>query len=384
MRVALLGYFGFGNAGDEAILAAELAALRSAFAAGASAGSSPGDAGGQPTFVVISGDPDHTRRTHGVDAVSRTDVRAVLAALRSSAALVAGGGSLLQDVTSARPVAFYAGTMLAARALGTPVFVYAQGLGPVRRPVNRALTGAALRAARYVALRDAASVALAERLGVRDVDLVPDPVLGVDLSAAHAPSPGGDRPRLAVALRPWAGSEHWLPAVRSALAELAAEADIVLVPFHAGQDADLARDLATDLATDLAADLGSGTEVVDTGASGHDGHQAALDAVAGATAVLGMRLHALIAAAGAGRPFVALSYDPKVAAFADRVGQPVAATLPGPSGGADQAELRANVVAAVRKALQGPDQSYLDRLTVLRADAARPATTIARFLLGRR
>ncbi|GAA2757464.1 polysaccharide pyruvyl transferase CsaB [Actinopolymorpha rutila] len=376
MRIALLGYFGFGNAGDEAILAAEIAALRSAFAAeslaGVSAATSTGEA--EPTFVVISGDPDHTRRTHGVDAVSRTDVRAVLAALRGSAALVAGGGSLLQDVTSARPVAFYAGTMLAARAVGTPVFVYAQGLGPVRRPVNRALTGAALRASRYVALRDAASVALAERLGVRDVDLVPDPVLGVDLSAGHVPSLGGERPRLAVALRPWAGSEHWLPAVRSALAELAADADVVLVPFHAGQDADLARDLARD--------LGDGAEVADAGPAG-DEHQAALDAVAGATAVLGMRLHALIAAAGAGRPFVALSYDPKVTAFADRVGQPVAATLPGPAdGAADRDELRQNVVAAVRKALQGPDQSYLDRLAVLRADATRPATTIARSLLG--
>jgi polysaccharide pyruvyl transferase CsaB len=358
MRVALLGYFGFGNAGDEAILAAELAALRSAFAAQAPAGSPPGDPGGaEPTFVVISGDPDHTRR--------------------SSSALVAGGGSLLQDVTSARPVAFYAGTMLAARAVGTPVFVYAQGLGPVRRPVNRVLTGAALRASRYVALRDAASVTLAERLGVRAVDLVPDPVLGVDLSAGHAPPLGGERPRLAVALRPWTGSEHWLPAVRSALTELAADADVVLVPFHAGQDADLARYLA--------AGLGAGTEVVDVGAAGRDGHQVALDAVAGATAVLGMRLHALIAAAGAGRPFVALSYDPKVTAFADRVGQPVAATFPGPSGrAAGHAEVRDNVVSAVRKALQGPDQSYLDQLAVLRADAARPATTIARALLGRR
>ncbi|MGW0231316.1 polysaccharide pyruvyl transferase CsaB [Actinopolymorpha singaporensis] len=381
MRIALLGYFGFGNAGDEAILAAEIAALRSAFAAEAPAGlpvgGSPGEA--EPTFVVISGDPDHTRRTHGVDAVSRTDVRAVLAALRGSDALVAGGGSLLQDVTSARPVAFYAGTMLAARAVGTPVFVYAQGLGPVRRPVNRALTGAALRASRYVALRDADSAALADRLGVRDVDLVPDPVLGVDLSAGRVPPLGGERPRLAVALRPWAGSERWLPAVRSALVELSADADVVLVPFHAGQDGDLARDLARDLAHDL----DDGVEVVAGRPAGADGHRAALEAVAGATAVLGMRLHALIAAAGAGRPFVALSYDPKVTAFADRVGQPVAATLPGPSAGdTGGEELRENVVAAVRKALQGPDQAYLDRLAVLRADAARPATVIARSLIG--
>ena len=351
MRLAMLGYFGFGNAGDEAILAAELAALRAALDT-TPPSSTP------PEFVAISGDPARTEAAHRISAVSRTDFRAVVRTLRSCDALVAGGGSLLQDVTSARPVAFYAGTMLVARALRKPVFVYAQGLGPLRRRANRMLTGLALRSSRYVSLRDEGSTALAARMRVRGVDLVADPVLGIDLSLVRdRPVPA--TPRLAVALRPWADSATWLPVVRDALLELAADVEVVLVPFHAGQDVDLARDLAVDL----------GAEVVDPA----KGHRAVLNAVVGASAVLGMRLHALITAAAADRPFVALSYDPKVTAFAEQVGQPVAATLPGPLD-------RDALVAGVRKALEGADETYLQRLAALRASAARPATEIARLL----
>ncbi|WP_020574978.1 polysaccharide pyruvyl transferase CsaB [Actinopolymorpha alba] len=343
MKLALLGYFGFGNAGDEALLAAEVAALRSAL-------------GPSAEFVVISGDPDHTMAAHRLPAVPRSDFAEVLRAVRSADGLVAGGGSLLQDVTSARPVAFYGGVMLAARAAGKPVFVYAQGLGPLRRWFNRRLARAALRSASYIAFRDVESMALAAKLGIRELELVPDPVLGVDLSLVQSVQPSA---RLAVALRPWAGSAEWLPVLRSALAELARDIEIVLVPFHAGQDGQLTRELAASV----------GLPVVDPA----KGHRVVLNAVVGSRAVLGMRLHALITAAAAGRPFVALSYDPKVAAFATQVGQPVAATLPGP---VDHDAL----VAEVRKALEGPDQAYLDRLEVLRAESQRPAREIARLL----
>ncbi|MEQ7126944.1 polysaccharide pyruvyl transferase CsaB [Actinopolymorpha sp. B11F2] len=344
MRLLLLGYFGFGNAGDEAILEAEVAALRDAL-------------GADTEFVVVSGDPAYTVSTHGLPAISRTDATGVVRALRTCDALVAGGGSLLQDVTSARPVPFYAGLMLMARALRKPVFVYAQGLGPLHLPVNRLLTAAALKSATYVALRDHDSLILAERLGVRGAELVADPVLGLDHSAS-----GADPSGLAVSLRPWRGSATWLPVVRSALATLARDVDVALVPYHARQDVVLARELSADL---------GGLRVVEPD---QGGHRAAVDAVAGARAVLGMRLHALLVAAAAGRPFVALSYDPKVTAFAAQVGQPVAATLPGPI---DQAAL----VTSVRKALEdSPDRPYLDRVARLRATAARPADAIAAHL----
>lgn len=348
MKLVLLGYFGFGNAGDEAVLAAEVAALRSVL-------------GPETDFVVISGDPAHTQTVHGLQAVSRTSMPEILRAIRASDGLIAGGGSLLQDVTSARPVAFYGGVMLAARFARKPVFVYAQGLGPLRRAPNRWLAARALRRATYVALRDRDSATLAEALGVRDIDVVPDPVLGLDLGELgdFGEDEPASKPRLAVALRPWAGVDDWLPEITKALTALAADAELVFVPFHGGQD--------VELAESLAAVVGESAGVVYP----DGGYRAALEAVAGSRAVFGMRLHALIAAAAANRPFVALSYDPKVTAFAQSVGQPIAATVPGPV-------VVRDVEALLRAALFEPTGGeYAGRLAVLRAEARRTATEIA-------
>ena len=55
--------------------------------------------------------------------------------------------------------------------------------------------------------------------------------------------------------------------------------------------------------------------------SATDGLAPLLSIIAGCDMMVGMRLHALILAAAAGVPSVALSYDPKVAAFMQASGQ---------------------------------------------------------------
>jgi len=219
------------------------------------------------------------------------------------------------------------------------------------------LAGRALRHATYVALRDSESVALAAELGVRDVDVAPDPVLSLTPDDA---APAESR-RLAVALRPW-GNDAWLPEITKALTAVSDEAELEFVAFHDGHDVELAESLARA--------VGGTSRVVRPNGD----YRRPLAAVAGARAVFGMRLHALIAAAAADRPFVALSYDPKVSAFASAVGQPVAATVPGPvSAGPIEALLRVALTESV-------DRTYLDRLARLRADAGRTAALIAGHL----
>ena len=114
--VLLTGYYGFGNTGDEAILAALVAGLRLRL----------------PTarIVVLSGDPGQTRDRHGVDAIAWRDPLAIAQEVRKCGLVVIGGGGLFQDYhgvdtgTLLTPrhggVTFYAGPAILAALAGKP------------------------------------------------------------------------------------------------------------------------------------------------------------------------------------------------------------------------------------------------------------------------
>ena len=126
VKIVISGYYGFGNAGDEAILEAMVRDL------GRCAGGPAGGALGRP-----GGDGGSLRcRSRAPDASPSDAGGATRADL-----FISGGGSLLQDATSWRSVPYYAGLMRLARWMGVPVFVYAQGIGPLRRPWLRRLAG---------------------------------------------------------------------------------------------------------------------------------------------------------------------------------------------------------------------------------------------------
>lgn len=101
MRLVLSGYYGFYNVGDEAILQSIIKALHEE----------------DPTLelVVLSNDPDYTRKMYGVEAVNRWDIRAIYKEIKRSNGLISGGGSLLQDKTSIKSILYYTGIMRIAR-----------------------------------------------------------------------------------------------------------------------------------------------------------------------------------------------------------------------------------------------------------------------------
>ena len=183
MRYLISGYYGEGNAGDEAILAGMLRELRR---------HDP-----EAACTVLSFDPDDTRRRHGVPSLgtSLRDPGALVAAMRSADVLLSGGGSFLHEADFAvhgrsfllrqgklRPIPYFLSVVLLARALGLPVMWYAQGLGPLHTSAARRLVAVAGSASQVVTWRDVESARLAAEVGVRSpVQLVvPDPayVLG--------------------------------------------------------------------------------------------------------------------------------------------------------------------------------------------------------------
>ncbi|WP_338038533.1 hypothetical protein [Neosynechococcus sphagnicola] len=92
IRAVLCGYYGQGNGGDEALLATLLQMLPSHV---------------QP--LVLSGNPLETEQRYGVASCDRTSLLKVLKALYQADAFIWGGGSLIQDATSALSPFYYRG-----------------------------------------------------------------------------------------------------------------------------------------------------------------------------------------------------------------------------------------------------------------------------------
>lgn len=284
--------------------------------------------------VVLSADPAATAAMHGVEAQPRSPLW-VWRGLRGARLLISGGGSLVQDVTSARSALYYLGAMLAASWRGVPLAVVGQGIGPLRRPWIRFLARKAFARAQMLGVRDGDSARTLSALGVGRMAHV-----DADLAVLLPPAPparavalltraGMDVavPRLGVAVRPWptlAGPGT----LGAALCRVAARcgAQVAVLPF------DIERDRAASAALAAAA----GGHVVEA-TSPSD-----LLALIGAMdLVLAVRLHALVFAAVQAVPAVALAYDPKVAAFAAERGLPAALPVDVTAEALEQALVRA-------------------------------------------
>jgi len=280
VKITALGYYGFGNLGDEAVLAGILASLRA-----------------QPVFtkaeyLVLTSDAQATQALHGpVQTANRWQWREALSALKGTDLFVFGGGSLLQDATSVRSVLWYALMAHFARRRSRRVLWWGQGIGPLQSPLSRRLVGVIGNQADLLTVRDEKSAQLLKEVGVRrSIEVVADPAFALDPRPAERPS------GMLVALRAWPGVAP--ETLSQALPEGHA------IPMHLPDDLTVHGTLPT-------LDWLRSPESVEQ----------ILGRFAVAELTVAMRLHALIFSARCATPFVALSYDPKVAALAQAAGQ---------------------------------------------------------------
>ncbi len=79
MRLVLSGYYGFYNVGDEAILQSIIESLHK---------ENP-----NIELVVLSNDPDYTRKMYGVEAVDRWSIKSVYDAIKKVTDLLVAEGA---------------------------------------------------------------------------------------------------------------------------------------------------------------------------------------------------------------------------------------------------------------------------------------------------
>ncbi len=283
LRAVLCGYYGMGNGGDEALLASLLQMLPE-----------------QVTPLVLSGNPEQTRDRYQVEAVQRKDAIAVVQALRRSQAFIWGGGSLIQDATSALSPLYYLGLMQLAQKMGLTTIAWAQGIGPLTRSFTRQIAHTTFSHCSAVSARDSASAALLAEWKV-PFTLAPDPVWAL----ASEPVDGLwdlPAPRVAVNLRrhPLL-TEARLAILTQALVSFqqATQTCILLVPFQASQDLAIAQAIQPQLP--------GPSKILML-----EDPQTLKGVFRGVEMAIAMRLHGVIMAAAEECRCFALSYDPKV------------------------------------------------------------------------
>ena len=306
MVVGIGGYYGYKNAGDEAILQAMVQELKAR----------------SHSALVLSAAPRATAGELGVEAVHRYHPLAVPAAIRRVDRFVLGGGGLLQDRTSRRSLAYYLGLVRLARRLGKPTAVFGVSLGPLsprgERAVARALAGIPL------VVRDRRSLRYAERLGIK-AELGADPALLLE------PPPVAREPGLVVVI-----PRHGVPPeplYAGARRLLNLHYDVLILGLQPGPD-DQVLEVFEHLPKEATRDP-----------------RRVLYLLKSAEYVISARLHGMVLAAAAGTPFAGVDYDPKMVGFAEETG---AALLP--------LEPTAGEIAALVQGGIDPDWGAVERL----------------------
>ncbi len=304
--VTLSGYYGFCNSGDDALFFAITESLREYLP--------------DVRVCVLSAKAKDMRRHYGVDCVGRFSPIAVRNSLKKSHLLVSGGGSLLQDATSSKSLLYYLAVMRLAKLSGAALYVYANGIGPLK-PKNYKKSAKALEMADFITLRDPASRHVLETLGVhhKNVLVTADPALlleglpeeSVDRLLKDQGIPT-DRPFLGVSVRAWQHSDADFADKIAAICDYAAsEYGLVplFLPMRFPHDVTISEQIAAktkEKSYVLGEKLGVREMIGITGK---------------ARAVLGMRLHTLIYASGAAVPVIGVVYDSKISGFLDYIGQ---------------------------------------------------------------
>jgi len=305
-KVLIRGYYGAGNAGDEAILEGMLGDLRARM----------------PDLrpIVVSSDPASTSRFYNVESILNSDRTATLAAARECDVIALGGGGLLNDYWDVSLASLFSRTdatlnyytcVALAALYAKPLILYAMGIGPLSTRLGRLYTQMVAEQAQVITVRDEQSKVILGELGIdaARVHVTADPAF---LLTYALPTLDLPRPILGVALRNWSiavDAETWEPEVAAALDEFLSRhgGSVLFLPF---QRSTVESDNDKAIAERVRSRMSRHRSTTVFEAAGAACELAG--AIGRCDLMLGMRYHSVLFALRHGVPTVGLVYDPKV------------------------------------------------------------------------
>lgn len=296
-KFLLLGYFGFDNSGDDAILKAMVDRIKSLHK--------------DVEITALSKDPEKTTKEYNISSINRFSMKEVFKGIKETDVFVFGGGSLLQDITSSRSLYYYLTLLRVAKFYKKPIFVFANGVGPINKKRNRRATKNMLNSVDFITLRDKSSYNFVKAIGVTNpnIKVTADPVFLLDSSsdevADNILKEHGielSENTIGISIRSWDKSPNLAREIAKFCDKLIGEdLDILIVPMHYPYDVEYSESIKILSKNKRIHILDKKYKVEDI-----------IAILKKCKLVLAMRLHALIYAAKANVPILGLIYDPKV------------------------------------------------------------------------
>ncbi len=299
--VAISGYYGFRNSGDDSILKVIINDLKEACP--------------NASITVLSQRPGETSRDFGVDSVDRFDFLKIWNLFKRTKLLISGGGSLIQDVTSSKSLFYYLAVIKLAKLRGAKVMLYANGIGPLTKDKNLKYVKKVLEKVDYITLREDSSMEELKRIvaDYKNCRVTADPVFNAspeddDLVCAALKQSGIEEGEkfFVISVRDWEGSDPETVQKISRFGNWVYE-KYGIKPFVVPMQKKFDNGISAKINSRLTVPHG----VCEKGYA----PEVLMGIIGKAEFVLGMRLHTLIYAVKMGVPGIALDYDPKVEAF---------------------------------------------------------------------
>lgn len=274
MKAVLIGNYGVGNFGDEALKEYFLGAFP------------------EVSWTVLSAHPKRgelPRLPFGLRSFLTKPWWRTIAAIRGSDAVVFGGGTLFTDVESVRACLLWGFHAWVARLFHAPVFLAFQGVGPFRTRLGEGIARRVFSSAHFVSVRDEASLARVRGWGGdRAIVQTFDPIL---LAFRTAKSESDTKNVFIVIPRMNSGEK-----LLAAVADIPRTAGVRILLFQPSREQGIALKLRLRFPR---AEILSATTVA--GLMHH---------LAGALHCISERFHGVLAAVAAGVPLTVISQAP--------------------------------------------------------------------------
>jgi len=311
----LSGYYGYGNTGDDTLLFTVINNISQ-----------------KKPDIKICLLTNHTKKIQkwldnyfaNIVSKHRYNFLTVKKSIKKSKALVFGGGTLLQDSTSARSFGYYSWLLKTAQKLGKKTILYANGIGPIYYKKNQKKAEETLKNITFATIRDKESYNSLIEMGIDKNKLAPtaDEAITVkqnsnlnaykkDFKEFLTQTMNHAIPvnYIVISVRKWKYLNADFFGVFSAAVDIICRENNLIpvyIVMEPKNDRSISEHLSTLNGRAYLADVSGDIEKV-------------LAVVRSAEAVISMRFHTLVFAAAFGIPMIGISIDPKIGSFLNDV-----------------------------------------------------------------